>query len=104
MDKLIKVIALSDEFMVKTGERFCVKGKEYPVIIQNETEYAINSELGGYSHWFDYTEPYFELVFENNIGEIYIKKDNQDLMKYRSMIKEKIEQIQIQIDDLLTML
>ncbi len=98
MDKLIKVIALDNEFM-QTGDIFCIKGKEYPVTEQYRDGYCIISESGK-CHYFEYHDSYFELVFQNEVGEFYSKTPSQDLLEYRGKIKRQLEQLQIQLDDL----
>ena len=75
MNKLIKVIAIKDEFMDTTGEQFCIKGKEYIVIKQDEKEFMIISEASQ-NHWFDYDDcHWFKLIFENeeNFKVVYTK-------------------------------
>lgn len=102
MDKLIKVIALDNEF-ISTGERFCTKGKEYSVTEQDENGYYITSEAGK-NHYFEYDDPYFELVFQNNNNEIYSKRISQDLLEYRKKIRKRLESLQVELDEVMSMI
>lgn len=63
MKKLIKVIALRDEYM-EDGEQFCTEGNEYKVIEQDTRSFAIIDDEEEVHYFYFNDCNYFQLIYE----------------------------------------